>query len=169
MPVFNIFRPYSILDPACTAITLATIPTLLSQYNTSEQSTRKKALLDVLLDFLDASRVLYGSAGAKESERKDIQMGACQTDLQFLTLIDMFQFLDDTDFITPLLTFKDRFFEIFTNALMSSNEYNALRLAGVKGLHGMILLREFLSETEISYAVQYFVRIVLEDPDVELQ
>lgn len=33
----------------------------------------------------------------------------------------------------------------------------------------MILLREFLSETEISYAIQYFVRIVLEDPDVELQ
>ncbi|KAG0085141.1 hypothetical protein BGZ93_000833, partial [Podila epicladia] len=131
-------------DPACTAITLATIPTLLSQYNTSEQSTRKKALLDVLLDFLDASRVLYGSAGSKEPEH-------------------------DTDFVTPLLTFKDRFFEIFTNALMSSNEYNALRLAGVKGLHGMILLREFLSETEISYAVQYFVRIVLEDPDVELQ
>ncbi|KAG0363397.1 hypothetical protein BG005_000651 [Podila minutissima] len=131
-------------DPACTAITLATIPTLLSQYNTSEQSTRKKALLDVLLDFLDASRVLYGSAGSKEPEH-------------------------DTDFVTPLLTFKDRFFEIFTNALMSSNEYNALRLAGVKGLHGMILLREFLSETEISYAVQYFVRIVLEDPDIELQ
>ncbi|KAG0348406.1 hypothetical protein BG004_005247 [Podila humilis] len=143
-------------DPACTAITLATIPTLLTQYNTSEQSTRKKALLDVLLDFLEASRVLYGSAGSKEPERrKRLQISA---DLH-----------NDTDFITPLLAFKDRFFEIFTNALMSSNEYNALRLAGVKGLHGMILLREFLSETEISYAVQYFVRIVLEDPDTELQ
>ncbi|KAH7056582.1 Dos2-interacting transcription regulator of RNA-Pol-II-domain-containing protein [Linnemannia elongata] len=130
-------------DPACTAITLATIPTLLSQYSSSDQSTRKKALLDVLLDFLEASRVLYGSAG-KPTEH-------------------------DTDFVTPLLTFKDRFFELFTNALLSSNEYNALRLAGVKGLHGMILLREFLSETEISYAIQYFVRIVLEDPDVELQ
>ncbi|KAF9960367.1 hypothetical protein BGZ72_007172 [Mortierella alpina] len=130
-------------DPACTAITLAAIPTLLSQYTTSEQSTRKKALLDVLLDFLEASKVLYGAAG-QPSEH-------------------------DTDFVTPLLTFKDRFFELFTNALMSSNEYNALRLAGVKGLHGMILLREFLSETEISYAVQYFVRIVLEDPDTELQ
>ncbi|KAG9326737.1 hypothetical protein KVV02_008627 [Mortierella alpina] len=130
-------------DPACTAITLATIPTLLSQYTTSEQSTRKKALLDVLLDFLEASKVLYGAAGQPTEH--------------------------DTDFVTPLLTFKDRFFELFTNALMSSNEYNALRLAGVKGLHGMILLREFLSETEISYAVQYFVRIVLEDPDTELQ
>ncbi|KAF9936405.1 hypothetical protein BGZ67_002401 [Mortierella alpina] len=130
-------------DPACTAITLATIPTLLSQYTTSEQSTRKKALLDVLLDFLEASKVLYGAAGQPTEH--------------------------DTDFVTPLLTFKDRFFELFTNALMSSNEYNALRLAGVKGLHGMILLREFLSETEISYAVQYFVRILLEDPDTELQ
>ncbi|GJJ69980.1 DNA repair/transcription protein MET18/MMS19 [Entomortierella parvispora] len=130
-------------DPACTAITLATIPTLLSQYTTSEQSTRKKALLDVLLDFLEASRVLYGTAGQPTEH--------------------------DSDFVTPLLTFKDRFFELFTNALLSSNEYNALRLAGVKGLHGMILLREFLSETEISYAVQYFVRIVLEDPDSELQ
>ncbi|KAG0210627.1 hypothetical protein BGX28_009152 [Mortierella sp. GBA30] len=130
-------------DPACTAITLAAIPTLLSQYTSSEQSTRKKALLDVLLDFLDASKVLYGAAG-QPSEH-------------------------DTDFVTPLLTFKDRFFELFTNALLSSNEYNALRLAGVKGLHGMILLREFLSQTEISYAVQYFVRIVLEDPDSELQ
>ncbi|KAI7830250.1 Dos2-interacting transcription regulator of RNA-Pol-II-domain-containing protein, partial [Gamsiella multidivaricata] len=130
-------------DPACTFITLATIPTLLSQYTSSEQSTRKKALLDVLIDFLDASKMLYGSAGQPNEH--------------------------DTDFVTPLLTFKDRFFELFTNAIMSSNEYNALRLAGVKGLHGMILLREFLSETEISYAVQYFVRIVLEDPDVELQ
>ncbi|KAF9182984.1 hypothetical protein BGZ51_004321 [Haplosporangium sp. Z 767] len=130
-------------DPACTAITLATIPTLLSQYTSSEQSTRKKALLDVLLDFLDASKVLYGATGQPTTH--------------------------DTDFVTPLLTFKDRFFELFTNAIMSSNEYNALRLAGVKGLHGMILLREFLSETEISYAVQYFVRIVLEDPDAELQ
>ncbi|KAG0281713.1 hypothetical protein BGZ95_000053 [Linnemannia exigua] len=130
-------------DPACTAITLATIPTLLSQYTSSDQSTRKKALLDVLLDFLEASRVLYGSAGNPTEH--------------------------DTDFVTPLLTFKDRFFELFTNALLSSNEYNALRLAGVKGLHGMILLREFLSETEISYAIQYFVRIVLEDPDAELQ
>ncbi|KAF9913342.1 hypothetical protein EC991_000104 [Linnemannia zychae] len=130
-------------DPACTAITLATIPTLLSQYTSSDQSTRKKALLDVLLDFLEASKVLYGSAGNPTEH--------------------------DTDFVTPLLTFKDRFFELFTNALLSSNEYNALRLAGVKGLHGMILLREFLSETEISYAIQYFVRIVLEDPDVELQ
>ncbi|KAG0260460.1 hypothetical protein DFQ27_003517 [Actinomortierella ambigua] len=131
-------------DPACTAVTSATIPTLLSQYTSSDQSTRKKALLDVLLDFLDASRTLYGTAGPKETER-------------------------DNDFITPLLTFKDRFFEIFTNAVLSSNEYNALRLAGIKGLHAMILLREFLSETEISYAVQYFVRIVLEDPDIEMQ
>ncbi|KAG0233463.1 hypothetical protein BGW42_007420 [Actinomortierella wolfii] len=131
-------------DPACTAITSATIPTLLSQYTSSEQSTRKKALLDVLLEFLDASRTLYGTAGPKETER-------------------------DNDFVTPLLTFKDRFFEIFTNAVLSSNEYNALRLAGIKGLHAMILLREFLSETEISYAVQYFVRIVLEDPDTEMQ
>ncbi|KAF9973632.1 hypothetical protein BGZ73_003128 [Actinomortierella ambigua] len=131
-------------DPACTAVTSATIPTLLSQYTSSDQSTRKKALLDVLLDFLDASRTLYGTAGPKETER-------------------------DNDFITPLLTFKDRFFEIFTNAVLSSNEYNALRLAGIKGLHAMILLREFLSETEISYAVQYFVRIVLEDPDTEMQ
>ncbi|KAF9116754.1 hypothetical protein BGX27_011068 [Mortierella sp. AM989] len=130
-------------DPACTSITLATIPTLLSQYASSEQSTRKKALLDVLLDFLDASRALYGSVGDRSEH--------------------------DTDFVSPPLTFKDRFFELFTNAIMASNEYNALRLAGVKGLHGMILLREFLSETEISYAVQYFVNIVLEDPDVELQ
>ncbi|KAF9435406.1 hypothetical protein BGZ76_006356, partial [Entomortierella beljakovae] len=130
-------------DPACTSITLATIPTLLSQYTSSDQSTRKKALLDVLIDFLDASKVLYGSVG-EPSEH-------------------------DTDFVTPLLTFKDRFFELFTNAIMSSNEYSALRLAGVKGLHEMILLREFLSETEISYAVQYFVRIVLEDSDTELQ
>ncbi|KAG0242236.1 RNAPII transcription regulator C-terminal-domain-containing protein [Mortierella sp. GBAus27b] len=130
-------------DPACTSITLAAVPTLLSQYTTSEQSTRKKALLDVLLDFLDASRALYGSVETPAEH--------------------------DTDFVTPLLTFKDRFFELFTNAIMSSNEYSALRLAGVKGLHGMILLRGFLSETEVSYAVQYFVRIVLEDPDAELQ
>lgn len=84
----NVTPAFEFLDPACTAITLATIPTLLSQYNTSEQSTRKKALLDVLLDFLDASRVLYGSAGSKEAERKDtMQMRSIpKRRLQILTL-----------------------------------------------------------------------------------
>lgn len=50
---------------------------------------------------------------------------------------------------TPLLEYKDRFFAMFESALMSSNEYNGLRLSGLKGLELMVLSRNYLSANEV--------------------
>lgn len=58
-------------------------------------------------------------------------------------------FVVDDDFVTPLLAYKDRLFEIFGGALMISNEYSAVRLAGLRGLHLMTLIKSFLSANEV--------------------
>lgn len=50
---------------------------------------------------------------------------------------------------TPLLEYKDRFFAMFESALMSSNEYNGLRLSGLKGLELMVMSRNYLSANEV--------------------
>lgn len=50
---------------------------------------------------------------------------------------------------TPLLEYKDRLFAMFESALMSSNEYNGLRLSGLKGLELMVLSRNYLSANEV--------------------
>lgn len=47
------------------------LPLLLRQHRETEVATRKKAILDVLLEFLEANKALYGSAdGDVESEFK---------------------------------------------------------------------------------------------------
>jgi DNA repair/transcription protein MET18/MMS19 len=57
--------------------------------------------------------------------------------------------LEDNDFQTPLLAYKDRLWEIFETSTTASNEYNGLRLAGIKGLKLMAIIRHYLSENEV--------------------
>ncbi|KAG0191395.1 hypothetical protein DFQ28_000281 [Apophysomyces sp. BC1034] len=85
-------------DPACHYIVDSVVPLLLHYYRETEVAIRRKAILDVILEILEASRTLYGSVN------EDLDM--------------------DQDHTTPLLTYKDRLFAIFEVALMASNEYN---------------------------------------------
>ncbi|KAG0182247.1 hypothetical protein DFQ29_005130 [Apophysomyces sp. BC1021] len=111
-------------DPACHYIVDSVVPLLLHYYRETEVAIRRKAILDVILEILEASRTLYGSVN------EDLDM--------------------DQDHTTPLLTYKDRLFAIFEVALMASNEYNGLRLSGLQGLKLMILTRNFLTPNEAS-------------------
>jgi len=79
-----------------------------------------------------------------------------------------FSSLIDVDFVTPLLSYKDVYFEIFISALYNQNEYNELRLCGLRGLHDMIFLRQFLNDNEIGVILQYFNRAILEETDQEI-
>ena len=47
-------------DPAFNSITDAIMPILLRQHRETDIATQKKAVLDVLLEFLEASKTLYG-------------------------------------------------------------------------------------------------------------
>ncbi|GAB5591220.1 hypothetical protein Unana1_06120 [Umbelopsis nana] len=131
-------------DPACTSITDAIMPILLRQHRETDIATQKKAVLDVLLEFLEASKTLYGENSTSAMN-------------------------EDSDFQTPLLGYKDRLWEIFESATTASNEYNGLRLAGIKGLHIMCLMKQYLSDNEIGLAVRTFTKILVEDNDNELQ
>ncbi|KAF7730959.1 hypothetical protein EC973_001005 [Apophysomyces ossiformis] len=134
-------------DPACTYIVNSVIPLLLRYYRETEVATRRKAILDVILEFLEAGRELYGSINTDS---------------------DM-----DQDCVTPLLAYKERFFSTFEMALMASNEYNGLRLSGLQGLKQMILTKDYLSSDEASIftgiAIQSFNKMLLDEADEELR
>ncbi|KAI9275582.1 RNAPII transcription regulator C-terminal-domain-containing protein [Phascolomyces articulosus] len=128
---------------ACASIINAVVPLLLRQYRETEIATRRKAIMDVILEFLEASKSLYGAADG------DVDM-------------------DQTE-VSPLIEYKDRFFGIFESAITSSNEYNGLRLSGLKGLELMVLTKNFLSQNERGIGVQAFNKILLEETDEELR
>ncbi|KAI8148945.1 Dos2-interacting transcription regulator of RNA-Pol-II-domain-containing protein [Fennellomyces sp. T-0311] len=128
---------------ACASIVNAVVPLLLRQYRETEVTPRRKAIMDVILEFLEASKSLYGSADG------DVDM-------------------DQTE-VSPLITYKDRFFGMFESALMASNEYNGLRLSGLKGLELMVLSKHYLSQDERGIAVQSFNKILLEENEEELR
>ncbi|KAL1925687.1 uncharacterized protein VTP21DRAFT_570 [Calcarisporiella thermophila] len=131
-------------DPAFVTIASAVLPTLLQLYRESEVITRRKALLDIIWGFLESSRMLYGSIDETKSKT------------------------DDSEFVTPLLSDKDRLFELFTDALISSNEYNGFRLAGLSGLKSLVLHRRFLSDNETGIVVQHLIHGILNESDTEM-
>ncbi|KAI8099496.1 Dos2-interacting transcription regulator of RNA-Pol-II-domain-containing protein [Halteromyces radiatus] len=130
-------------DHAFHVITDSVMPLLLHSYRETEIATRKKTIMEIFLELLEASRVVYGSAN------DDHQM--------------------DQDIISPLLPYKDRFFGMFESSLLASNEYNGLRLCGLHGLKLMILHANYLTENEVGVAIQSFNKIILEETDDELR
>ncbi|KAI9028306.1 Dos2-interacting transcription regulator of RNA-Pol-II-domain-containing protein [Phycomyces nitens] len=131
-------------DPAFHYAVEPVIPMMLRFHRETDLATRKKAILDVILEYLEASRTLYGSAedGTDAMEQ---------------------------DFISPLIDYKDRFFAMFESALTASNEYNGLRLAGLNGLRLMVLIKNFLSPNEIGIAIQSFNKVLMNEQDEELR
>ncbi|ORZ06644.1 Dos2-interacting transcription regulator of RNA-Pol-II-domain-containing protein [Absidia repens] len=130
-------------DHACHIITETTLPLLLHSYRETEIATRKKMVLEVFLELLESSRVLYGTTG--DGDRMD------------------------HDIASPLLPYKDRFFGMFESSLLASNEYNGLRLCGLHGLKLMVLHSNYLTENEVGVAIQSFNKILLEELDDELR
>ncbi|CAG8738736.1 10758_t:CDS:10, partial [Dentiscutata erythropus] len=130
-------------DPACNIIISATLNNFINQYRMNDLATRKKGILEILTEFIAASRYLYGSV-------EDVPAVRAQ------------------GFVMPLVSYKDDMFEIFSSALLGINEYNELRLCGLQGLHDMILLNKFLSDSEIGVILQYFNKIILDEQDQDI-
>ncbi|RCH82785.1 hypothetical protein CU098_003519, partial [Rhizopus stolonifer] len=79
-----------------------------------------------------------------------------------IDLLEACKFLTSNikDYESPLLEYKDRFFGIFESCLIASNEYNLLRLSGLRGLQLMILSEGYLEVNEVGLAIQSINQIL---------
>ena len=124
---------------AFTLVVKATVAPLLTLYQAAEVIATQRALLEVLVQLFDSALEIFGS----------------WTSLQAYPHFD-----------NPMDPFKDRLFELFSQALMSTaKEEVSFRVVASKGLLRLAKLRNYLEENEIGMTVQYFDEIVLtEDP-----
>ena len=115
------------------------LPPLFTLYQAAENIPKQRALLEVLVLLLDSAISVYGT----------LQMPA-----------------PDTKVDNPLIPFKDRIFELASQALMSTAiEEVSFRIVALKTLLRLCLLRTFLEEGEVGMVVQYYDEIILtQDP-----
>lgn len=121
-------------------IVKAVLPPLMTLYQDSSSIAKQRALLEVLVQLLDSAIAVYGTPSTSAPP----------------TIIE-----------NPLEPFKDRLFELSSQALMSTAaDEVSFRVVALKALLRLCLLRKYLQENEVGLAVQYFDEIVLlEDPN----
>lgn len=118
-----------------TLVVKATVAPLLTLYQDAEGIATQRALLEVLVQLFDSAIEVFGS----------------WTSSQAYPSID-----------NPLNPFKDRLFELFSQALMgTAHEEVSFRLVASRGLLRLAKLRHYLEGSEIGMVVQYYNEIVL--------
>ncbi|CEP09013.1 hypothetical protein [Parasitella parasitica] len=123
-------------DPACTSVTHTALPIICQQYKTTDPTVRKKAILDIITELLVASKKLYGSVE---------NIGY------------------DRDFQTPLLMFKQQIFQLLMLPLVESDTANSiLKYASLRGIHEMVLLKQFLKGEEMNFTVDQLTRQLMQ-------
>ena len=120
-------------------IVKAIVPTLNTLYQAADTISRQRALLEVLVQILDSAIAIYVTSAK----------------LQLPLTVD-----------SPLEPFKDRLFEITSQALMSTAaDEVSFRVMALRALSRLCLLRKYLKDDEVGMAIQYFDEIILyEDP-----
>lgn len=129
-------------DPACTSVTHTALPIICQQYKATDPPIKRKAILDILTELLIASKKLYGSV-------EDIGY--------------------DRDFQTPLLMYKQQILKVFMLSLVESSTTDAiLKQASLKGIHEMVLMKQFLKGDEMNMTVDQLTRQLMQS-DAQLQ
>lgn len=139
-PVGQILSALGIASPvAFFLIVKAVVPPLNTLYQDADSIGKQRALLEVLVQLLDSAIAVYGTPS----------LPAPATTIE-----------------NPLEPFKDRLFELTSQALMGTTaDEVSFRVVAIKALLRLCLLRKYLQSNEIGMAVQYFDEIVLaEDP-----
>lgn len=139
-PAGQILRALGIASPATFHLIIkAVVPPMMTRYQDADSIAKQRALLEVLLQILDSALAVYGTGSIPSPTKKSEN---------------------------PLEPFKDRLFELTSQALMSSvADEVSFRVTALKALLRLCLLRGYLQDNEIGMAVQYFDEIVLlEDP-----
>jgi len=113
----------------------ATVAPLLTLYQDADGIATQRALMEVLVQLFDSALEVFGS----------------WTSFQVYPMIE-----------NPLNPFKDRLFELFSQALMSTaKEEISFRVVASRGLLRLAKLRNYLEESENGMVVQYYNEIVL--------
>lgn len=117
----------------------AVVPGLMTLFQDADDTAKRRALLEVLVQILDSAIAVYGTSSVPAPT---------------------------TEVENPLNPFKDRLFELSSQALMSSAaDEVSFRVVALGALLRLCLLRRYLQDNEIGMAVQYFNETVLaEDP-----
>ena len=113
----------------------AVLPPMLTLYQDADGIAKQRALLEVVLQILESAIPFYGVSNRTTtfSQPKN-----------------------------PLMSFKDRLFELISQALMSTaREEMSFRVVATKCLVLLCSLLGFLQDNEIGMAVQHFDEIVL--------
>ena len=113
----------------------AVVPSLMTLYQDADSVAKQRALLEVLAQIFDSAIAVYGTPS----------IPAPATKVE-----------------NPLELFKERLFELISQALMgSAADEVSFRVVALKALLRLCLLRRYLQDNEIGMAVQYFDEIVL--------
>lgn len=118
----------------------AVMPPLLTLFQAADSIAKQRALLEVLVQLLNAAIIVQGSP----------------TETAFEVVGG-----------NPLEGFHDRLFEISSQALMStSKEEISFRIVALTALLRLSSIRKYLSDAEVGMVVQYLDEIVLEEEHV---
>lgn len=116
-------------------IVKAVVPSLMTLYQDADSIAKQRALMEVLVQMFDSAIAVYGTPN----------IPAPTTKVE-----------------NPLEPFKDRLFELTSQALMgSAADEVSFRVVALKALLRLCLLSRYLEDNEIGMAVQYFDEIVL--------
>ena len=121
---------------ALSSVVRSVVPQLLTLYQDADSISKQRALLEALFQTLQPTLIYHGrTSSAKHSDLEN-----------------------------PLEPFKDTLFEIFSQALMSTAEQEiSFRVVALKSLLLFCCLQDYLQDSEIGMAVQYFDEIVLSE------
>ena len=121
-------------------ITKAILPKMHTIYQDASGFARRRALLELFLQFSDVALGFYGAWKSREPSPS----------------VD-----------NPLGPFRDRIFELFCQALMSSPKQEvSFRLVACKGILSLAKIRDFLSDSEFALAVQHLDEIILNEESI---
>lgn len=137
-PAGQILSSLSRASPvALLLIVRAVLPSVLTIYQAAESISKQRALLEVLVNVFDSAIAIQDT----------ISISSLSTDVQ-----------------DPLEPFKDRLFELVSQALMSTSaEEVSFRIMAVRCLLRMCSLRNLLQENEAGMIIQYFDEIILDE------
>ncbi|KAI8929868.1 Dos2-interacting transcription regulator of RNA-Pol-II-domain-containing protein [Entophlyctis helioformis] len=127
-------------EPSCNMIVAKALPVVLNVMDKEDAPSKRKILVDIVGDFLVASRLVYG---APKSGGDEDLVG------------------------TPLQPFKDRLFELFMPICLSDG-YVPLKLAALRGLTEMVLSWSLLSDAEDKVVLELVQMWLLSEPETQL-
>ena len=139
-PAGQILKSLATASPvALFLVVKAVVPPFMTLYQDANSIATQRALLEALTQLLESALLFYGYTSTAQ----------------------------DLEIANPLEPFRDRMFEMFSQALMStSKEEISFRVTALKCLLYICSLKKFLQDNEVGMAVQYCDEIILlEEPE----